>query len=302
MLYLLFKKIKDFNRQVAYKKAHSNPKKSKKAEDLAKEIAKKESAPKVDSTLDHFAVNPDGAMDLDNNYDMTVAELGLQQSKRDQIIAFYLTILGFVIPSVISLEIHNGAKAVAFLAMYGIGVIFCHVIIRYRTYKEVYWIACRVLTQLCNIHKPFINEQTIYTLYFNALVKNMGSIVVKNKRKKKDAETGAVKTSILRSFIKQLDSAETLLFETLALFSTFVGGIGAFYAYSIHWSLTVVIFIILIEILVSLNYRYVTKLLELYKVVDTQAISDLQIPFKKAWMLHCYVDDLTSSNKNATLK
>lgn len=302
MFYLLWKKWKDLSLQRALKKTHKNPNKNKKTQELAKQMEARKMAAKVEARIDHFAINPDGAMDLDNNYDMTVAELGLQQSKRDQIIAFYLTILGFVIPSVISLEIHNGAKAIAFLAMYGIGVIFCHVIIRYRTYKEVYWIACRVLTQLCNIHKPFINEQTIYTLYFNALVKNKGSIVVKNKREKKDPETGAVKTSILRSFLKQLDSAETLLFETLALFSTFVGGIGAFYAYSVHWALTIVILLFLLEILASLNYRYVTKLLELYKVVDTHTIDDLQIPFKKAWMLHCYVDDLTSNNKNATLK
>ena len=108
----------------------------------------------------------DGSMDLDSCYQQTVAELGLQQSKRDQIIAFYLTILGFVIPSVVSLEVGNGPKALAFLAMYVIGAIFCHVILRYRIYKEVYWIACRVISQMCNIKPECRTKKNIYILFY----------------------------------------------------------------------------------------------------------------------------------------
>ena len=62
--------------------------------------------------------DPDGSMDLDNTYGQAVSELGLQQSKRDQIIAFYLTILGLVAPSVIGMDVSDLAKATAFFAMY----------------------------------------------------------------------------------------------------------------------------------------------------------------------------------------
>ncbi|MBR1651083.1 MAG: hypothetical protein IJ691_07960 [Lachnospiraceae bacterium] len=44
-------------------------------------------------------------MSLEISYEKTVEELGLQQTKRDQIIALYLSILGFVIPSIINLNV-----------------------------------------------------------------------------------------------------------------------------------------------------------------------------------------------------
>jgi len=239
---------------------------------------------KIKQKIPYSSYNPDNAMDLDNNYNMTVAELGLQQSKRDQIIAFYLTILSFAIPNIISLDIENHLKFFAFLIMYIIGIIFCLVILRYRIYKEVYWIACKVLTQLCNIKKPNIDQSTIYTLYYNALVKNQNTIVRKNKNGK---------NSVFHSFRRQIDSAETLLFETLVLFSTFVGIIGAGHLYLKYKAAGIVVGVFVFLILIQLNYIYCTKLMSLYRCVDTELVEDLEIPFKKAWMLHCYVDDIT---------
>lgn len=249
---------------------------------------------KIYTKIPTDAYAEDGSMDLDSCYETTVAELGLQQSKRDQIIAFYLTILGFVIPNVISLDISNLAKAVAFLSMYGIGAIFCHVILRYRIYKEVYWIACRVLTQLCNIKPEYRNRDTIYTLYYNCLVKNEKTIVIKNKGKK----------SFWLSFKRQINSAETLLYEVLVLFSTFVGGIGALYAYSVHYLLTAFIIVFLIAMVIVMNYKYTSRLMKLYACIDEKnnatnadTVSDeyvaaFESTFEKAWMLHCFVDDI----------
>ena len=224
-----------------------------------------------------------GSMDLDNCYDMTVAELGLQQTKRDQIIAFYLTILGFVIPNVISLDIPGWTKAAAFLSMYAIGAIFCHVILRYRIYKEVYWIACRVITQLCNIKPEGRNLTTIHTLFFHALKKNISTIVKYKKNGKR---------SLLRSFRRQLNSAETLLFETLAIFATFVGGIGAAYIYTYSLVLCVIVILLLLAMLIVMNYKYTARLMDLYKCIDSEDLEDLKIPFSKAWMLECYIDDI----------
>lgn len=231
-------------------------------------------------------------MDLDNNYTMTVAELGLQQSKRDQIIAFYLTVLGLVIPNIVTLEIPSYAKSAAFLVLYIIGMMLCFVIMRYRVYKEVYWIACRVITQLGNIKESHINERTIHTLYYNALKKNKNSIIAD---KRKSDGTSFKKISKLKSFYKQLNSAETLLFEILVIFSTFVGIIGAFYAFSFHWVASAIIAVFLLFEIIYINYQYCTRLIGLYKCIYTQSIKDLMIPFNKAWMLHCYVDDITFS-------
>lgn len=256
----------------------SKKNKKKKATPVS-EFAKKS----IHKTIPKKYYDDDGYMDLDNCYDMTVAELGLQQSKRDQIIAFYLTILGFVIPNVIGLDIPDLAKAAAFLGMYGIGAIFCHVILRYRIYKEVYWIACRVITQLCNIKPVGRNRDVIHTLFYHALKKNIGTIVKYRKNGKR---------SLLRSFKRQLNSAETLLFETLAIFATLVGGIGAAYIYPSSPVCCIIVIIALLAMLVWMNYKYATRLMELYKCIDTDNPDDLKIPFGKAWMLECYIDDI----------
>lgn len=244
---------------------------------------------KVNPVFDDALYSPEGSMDLDKNYEMTVAELALQQSKRDQIIAFYLTILGFVIPNVIKLEIGEIPKAVAFLAMYSIGLIFCHVIIRYRIYKEVYWIACRVLIQLNNIRPEGRTKDTIHTLYYNALVKNRDTIVAKNRK--------GTRNSKWRSFLRQLNSAETLMFETLAIFCSFVGCIGAWYVYMSCPILGGALFVVLVLMILVVNYKYCTRLMNLYTVVDTRDVKDLNIAFSKAWMLHCYVDDIRVQNR-----
>lgn len=235
----------------------------------------------------------DGSMDLDSCYQQTVAELGLQQSKRDQIIAFYLTILGFVIPSVVSLEVGNGPKALAFLAMYAIGTIFCHVILRYRIYKEVYWIACRVITQMCNIKPEHRTKKNIYILFYNALDHNKSSIVQYGKSRSGDK---APKRSFFRSLKRQLNSAETLLYETLALFSGFVGAIGGYYAWCVAKPMGVAVWLVLIYMFIRINYKYVTRLMALYDCIDEQnpdkKLAELEATFAKAWMLHCYVDDV----------
>lgn len=244
---------------------------------------------------DNYSV--DGSMDLDSSYQQTVAELGLQQSKRDQIIAFYLTILGFVIPNVVSLEVGNGPKALAFVAMYVIGAIFCHVILRYRIYKEVYWIACRVISQMCNIKPEHRTKRNIYILFYNAMDNNKSSIVQYSKK-----QDGSVrKRSLFKSFKRQLNSAETLLYETLTLFSSFVGAIGGYYAWCVSKVLGVAVWAILIYMIIRINYKYVTRLMALYKCIDEldedKKLELLEATFAKAWMLHCYVDDVVEDEE-----
>lgn len=243
--------------------------------------------------IPHECYSKDGSMALDSCYEQTVAELGLQQSKRDQIIAFYLTILGFVIPSVVSLEVGDSPKALAFLAMYVIGSIFCHVILRYRIYKEVYWIACRVISQMCNIKPDCRTKKNIYILFYNALDNNKSSIVQYAPKRPGDS---TCKRSLFRSFKRQLNSAETLLYETLAFFSGFVGAIGGYYAWCVSRILGVAIWLMIAYMFIRINYKYVTRLMALYNCIDEQdadkKLEQMEATFAKAWMLHCYVDDV----------
>ena len=256
---------------------------------------------RIKKTIPRHFYDDDECMDLDNCYNLTVAELGLQQTKRDQILALYLAILGFVVPSIVNLEVHDLAKAFAFICMYLVGMMLTHVILRYRIYKEVYWIACRVISQLCNIKHGGRNKDVILTLFYHTLEKNLGTIVKYRKRDEKNPDPNAPKKrSIIRSFRRQLNSAETLLFETLALFSTAVGFVGSFYIFPHSIAGGILTFIFIIAMLVSVNYKYTSRLMELYKCIDSGDPKDLLIPFGKAWMLECYIDDVPLEDEDDT--
>lgn len=225
-------------------------------------------------------------MSLEISYEKTVEELGLQQTKRDQIIALYLSILGFVIPSIINLNVPRIAKGLGFFVIYLIGILFCRIVIRYRIYKEVYWIACRVISQLYNIRSESRNKETVQTLFYRTLKKNSPSVVIKNKK-------GRI--SVWKSFKKQLSSAEMTLFNILLLFTSFIGGISVAYMFRAGFLATMIVSALIAALILftyfKLNRLYVTSLLDQYKCVDSGDTKDLSIPFNKAWMLHCYVDD-----------
>lgn len=87
---------------------------------------------------------------LESTYELCINELGLQQSKRDQTIAFYIAIISFVIPAIIGMDINHYAKAAGFFALYLLGSMLTKVVVRYRIYKEVYWVTCRTISQLYN--------------------------------------------------------------------------------------------------------------------------------------------------------
>lgn len=250
-----------------------------------------------------------GFMDLNATYDQAVTELSLQQSKRDQIIAFYLALLGLIVPSVISEEMPGLTVGLICLGLYVIGVLFCHVVLRYRVYKECYWIACRVITQLHHIKPEKRSDAVIKSLYFHALEKNRKSTVIswEDKKKKKDTEEKIncdafvphPKPNYLPTMRRQIDSAETLLFETLVVFSTLAGGIGAYYIWQENLWIGLALAVVLAVLFVVMNNEYISRLMKIYACVsesDEKAREKkLDSAFGKAWMLHCSVDDLLES-------
>lgn len=111
-------------------------------------------------------------IDLDAHYERAYAELGLQQTKRDQIITLYLAMFSFLIPFALSLEsLSWRVKGLIFLATAVVGVLFALVIIRYRIYKEVYWLCCQSLTVLQGIRTELLNKETIQQVYYSTLYK-----------------------------------------------------------------------------------------------------------------------------------
>lgn len=73
--------------------------------------------------VDESLYNEKKDLPLDKTYEICVNELGLQQTKRDQIIAFYIAIISFVIPQILDMKVTEYAKAAGFFALYVLG--FC---------------------------------------------------------------------------------------------------------------------------------------------------------------------------------
>ena len=44
--------------------------------------------------------------------------------------------------------------------------------------------------------------------------------------------------------------------------------------------------------IIAMNIKYMKRLVDLYTCVDIREVCDLEKTFSKAWMLHCYVDDI----------
>ncbi len=252
----------------------------------------------------------DSFMNLDMAYEITLKELALQQSKRDQIIAFYIAILGFVIPSLFVKDSAIGiiGMQITLGALYIIGLVFCHVIIRYRLYKESYWVASRVISQLNNIKTEERNKEMILSLYFHALKKNYRKVVKTDKDNH---------PSLFRSARSLMDSAETLLMETLNLVTVFVGGLTAYFTYT-HgqvWLAFILAAVVLYFFLI-INYKYCSRLMALYKCVEDEEAKrkhffsrkiyapksdetrqeELIKACSKAWMLQCTIDDILETS------
>ena len=232
-----------------------------------------------------------GSMDLDTVYELTVSELGLQQSKRDQIIAFYLTVLGLISPNFMALEMDNIIIGIVFLVLMIVGFMLARVILRYRIYKEVYWIACRVISKLNNIKPECRDKGTIYNLYYAELAANQHTIVEKTKDKKRILP--------FKSFRKQLDSAETILFETMLILCAGVGMLSFYYFNKICLWYGIAIVCFIIFMILKMNYNYSKRLMELYKCLevneeknDDKKNDAFEKAISKAWMLRFFVDDI----------
>ncbi len=242
----------------------------------------------------------DGFMDLNAAYEVSVAELGIQQSKRDQIIGLFLTIISFLVPFVIAQTLPDWVKGALFCCIYCIGLVFCFVILRYRIYKECYWIACRVLLQLNHIQPAERSLGVIRTLYFHALKNNYNNVVISKKNPKKGDGQPARVPCYFKTWKKQIYSAETLLFETLAIVASLAGLVGGYYLWLTCCWLGYAQIAILLAVLVWLNAQYIKRLSGLYECVQ-QTTDDLReqklnTAFKSAWMLHCSVDDILTDD------
>lgn len=227
-------------------------------------------------------------VDLANLYERAHVELTLQQTKRDQIITLFFSIFSLLVPLALSLEkIPFYVKGLTFLVVGVIGIIFSVIVIRYRIYKEVYWLCCETITCMMNVEDAKLNKQMIQTLFYRCLKKKGDNFCKDIGQDKKQWSFGLY-------FKKNIFSSETLHYLIIVLLTSILIALGLFLAlYEIpflFWAKILICVAISVALLILLFLAYFIKCQEVYSVLKYDTDPAFNKAFEKAWFLHTYVE------------
>lgn len=227
---------------------------------------------------------------LDNIYEHAHSELSLQQSKRDQVITIYLALCSFLLPfslgeQVISVEM----KGLIFTVLSLVGILFSFITIRYREYKEIYWICCQTITVLQSFKAEEINKSLIQRTFYRCLYKKGKGLLMK----KGESEI----LSGWRYAKKNIYSSETLHFLIIDLMASFILGLGIALLLEPVCSYNVLIAVaVAVLALFTLLFFYFRACFKIY--LSLQSTSEnfdsekknlaFNKAFSKAWFLHFY--------------
>ena len=232
--------------------------------------------------IDEEKIKTKNDYDLEKLYEHAHSELSLQQTKRDQIITIYLALCSFLVPFTLGEELISWPlKGLIFIAIGIVGVLFSFISVRYREYKEVYWLCCQSITVLKNLKPDEINKDTIQQVYYHCLFKKGKGYV--------DVD----KMNYFKYVKKNLFSSETLYFAIISLMTSFVLSVGVAVCLPLPLIFKVVISaIVLFTNLAALLYVYFRTCIRIYMVLaENDAVKKDQLfskSFAKAWFLHMY--------------
>lgn len=223
-------------------------------------------------------------LDLQAMHTQCMQELTLQQSKRDQLIAFYLTITGLVSTYLFSADVHFFIRTAIFAALFIIGCVWSTVIIRYKVYKDVYWVCCKTISSLYSADSEKIDKSYLQHTFYKVIEKTY-----KDVPKKKHNES---KPSLVKYIMANLASAEFLMFLTLVLLSSLSGMaflLSLAYILKLNWLGYVITAILFLVFIFAEIVNYNKAALSVYKVVIDKLDSSFSKTFKKAWFLHFFI-------------
>lgn len=258
---------------------------------------------------------------LENLYNQCNAELGLQQSKRDQIIAFYIAIISFLVPAIIDLSLPALAQALAYGVLWGIGMILCSVVRRYRVYKEVYWLTSRTISTLMRVKKEHVSKDVIQKIFAETMRMVQPTVVVVDPKADiplaENADKDAYKTCISYSLTRKKNkgSSEFLLYKLISLMTCVVLSIAVFSLvsaiapYAPSWLPQQAVMVASVIVgaipgLVAYNTcisRYIIELSDIYAYCFDGRKDHFNAVYQKAWFLHSFVsqDDEESAPEEA---
>ena len=210
----------------------------------------------------------------------------MQQSKRDQIITIYLALCSFLIPFALGEEIIGyELKGIIFLVVGAIGILFSCITVRYREYKEVYWLCCQTLTVLQSYNIEDVDKSLIQRTFYHCLHKK-GNRYIKKIGEKKTLK----KFTYAR---KNVFSSETMHFVIIDIMASFIIGLGITLALNTlpisSLALGIVVGIIVFSLLLSLYFNTCLKVYAPLESGDAENKNRaFNRVFSKAWFLHFY--------------
>lgn len=221
-------------------------------------------------------------IDLQEIYAECIKELSLQQSKRDQLIAFYLTITGLVSAYLFSSDITPVVRILIFFVLFVLGCIWSAITIRYKVYKEVYWMSCKTISSLFSVDREKIDKPYLQHIFYTVLKKCYKSVP-------KCESTN--KPNLMKFIIKNLTSAEYLMFLTIVLLTAASGAGGLFFLFyslklPVLGCILVALFLILFILYQTISYNKAA--LSVFKVMIDGLNFSFNKVYEKAWFLHYF--------------
>lgn len=224
----------------------------------------------------------DKNIDLQKLFEQCNQEMGLQQTKRDQLINFYLTITGFVAAYVFGVKVDEVARILILLALAVVGVVWTSIIVRYKVYKDAYWMCCKTITSMFSVNRENIDKPYLQHLFYRVIKKCYESVPQDENNK-----------PIFFRFVKSnLSSAEYLMFLTLAILSG-IALSAALVCAIIYFDLSELFYLLVILILIAYviiqTVIYNKAALSVYNVVLDGLDSSFNSVYKKSWFLHFFL-------------
>ena len=242
---------------------------------------------KDESTVQH---------DLKTLYVQACRELTLQQDKRDKTISIYVAVIAFLVPFLFSKETMtlDGFRmtfAGWVLVIAGlIGVFFSLSVVRYRIYKEVYWITCSVIAQMQNLLEQSFQKKYIQGLFLHCMEKKWKDYVKDyDENSQYDEKSPKLRVEYCELIRDCYNSAEFYMFASIALIASALIGFGlglVFNASGLAWPFIVVG----VAVLGGLCWAYFHGLAHVFRYLSDHQRDSFNFSFGKAWFLHIYKD------------
>ncbi len=254
--------------------------------------------PKEDGYFQNRDLRPDQRkthpdIDLEALYERCVEELGLQQTKRDQIITVFLGLVTFLVPLALNInQVSWAAKGWIFLAVTMVGALFSLVIARYRVYKEIYWLCCQSITVLHSMHMDRMDKPAVQAVFYGVLKKKGTSYCIKEEVKYEGSDQYEERLRFSRWLYlkKNIFSAETMYFLIHSLITALLLGLSIALILPLSTALSVICAIVVgVLLLVGLLAFYFHECIKVYGVLIDEKDSSFNFAFKSAWFLHFFV-------------